>query len=118
MGVNLSIKGVADKVAERLRLRAERNHRSLQGELMAIIEQAANMQEAGQHLPQLPQLPHQPQLHLAEAGSRSGDRAWTQGHKTIEQLMSEREATGWKPHPTLARAPLAADIVRADRDAR
>jgi len=115
MGVNLSIKGVADKVAERLRLRAERNHRSLQGELMAIIEQAANMQETGQHLPQLQ---HPPQLHLAETGSRSGDRAWTQGHKTIEQLMSEREATGWKPHPTLARAPLAADIVRADRDAR
>ena len=106
MGVNLSIKGVADDIAERLRRRAERNHRSLQGELMAIIEQAANMQVPSQHLP------------TAEAGSRRGDRTWTQGHKTIEQLMSERQATGWKPHPTLARAPLAADIVRADRDAR
>lgn len=41
MGVNLSIKDVPDDVAERLRQRAARNHRSLQGELMAIVEQAA-----------------------------------------------------------------------------
>ena len=40
--VNLSIKGVPDDLAERLRQRAARNHRSLQGELMAIIEQAAD----------------------------------------------------------------------------
>ena len=41
MGVNLSIKDVPEDVAERLRQRAARNHRSLQGELMAIVEQAA-----------------------------------------------------------------------------
>ena len=41
MTVNLSIKGVPSELAARLRLRAERNHRSLQGELMAIVEQAA-----------------------------------------------------------------------------
>ena len=38
MPVNLSIKGVPDDLAERLRARAERHHRSLQGELMAMIE--------------------------------------------------------------------------------
>ena len=38
--VNLSIKSVPDELAARLRERAERNHRSLQGELMAIIEEA------------------------------------------------------------------------------
>ena len=38
MSLNLSIKGVPESLAERLRARAERNHRSLQGELMAIIE--------------------------------------------------------------------------------
>ena len=37
---NLSVKDVPDDLAERLRQRAARNHRSLQGELMAIIEQA------------------------------------------------------------------------------
>jgi plasmid stability protein len=40
MPVNLSIKNVPDNVAERLRERAERAHRSLQGELMAILEEA------------------------------------------------------------------------------
>ncbi len=40
MAVNLSIKNAPDDVVRRLRRRAERNHRSLQGELMAIIETA------------------------------------------------------------------------------
>ena len=41
MAVNFSIKNVPDEIAEELRERAARNHRSLQGELMAIIEAAA-----------------------------------------------------------------------------
>jgi plasmid stability protein len=40
MPVNLSIKNAPDKIVQRLRQRAERHHRSLQGELMAIIEAA------------------------------------------------------------------------------
>ncbi len=42
MPVNLSIKNAPDDVVRRLRLRAARNHRSLQGELMAIIEAAVD----------------------------------------------------------------------------
>ncbi|MBS7790882.1 Arc family DNA-binding protein [Roseococcus sp. SDR] len=41
MPVTLSIKNAPDEVVERLRERASRNHRSLQGELLAIIEKAA-----------------------------------------------------------------------------
>lgn len=41
MPVNLSIKNAPDHLVERLRRRAERHHRSLQGELLAIIEAAA-----------------------------------------------------------------------------
>lgn len=41
MPVNLSIKNVPDELAERLRQRAERSHRSLQGELMTILTEAA-----------------------------------------------------------------------------
>jgi hypothetical protein len=41
MGVSLSIKGVPEALAERLRRRAARNHRSLQRELMALLEAAA-----------------------------------------------------------------------------
>ena len=40
MPINLSIKNAPDDVVQRLRERAERHHRSLQGELMAIIEAA------------------------------------------------------------------------------
>ena len=40
MPVNFSIKNVPDALAGRLRQRAARNHRSLQGELMAILEQS------------------------------------------------------------------------------
>ncbi len=43
MPVNLSIKNAPDDVVQRLRERAERHHRSLQGELMAIIEAAARV---------------------------------------------------------------------------
>ncbi len=40
MPVTLSIKNAPDDVVRRLRDRAARNHRSLQGELLAIIEAA------------------------------------------------------------------------------
>ncbi|MDA0274794.1 MAG: Arc family DNA-binding protein [Proteobacteria bacterium] len=39
--INLSVKNVPATLAAKLRVRAERNHRSLQGELMAILEEAA-----------------------------------------------------------------------------
>jgi plasmid stability protein len=41
MPVNLSIKQVPDELAERLRRRAARNRRSLQRELLSILEAAA-----------------------------------------------------------------------------
>lgn len=102
MSVNLSIKEVPDDVAERLRQRAARNHRSLQGELMAIVEQALRADEAAE----------QPQA------SPAGGRSWVQGWKTVEQLIAEREASGWKPDPAMAALPRGVDIIRADRDSR
>ena len=42
MPVSLSIKNAPDDVVERLRHRAARNHRSLQGELLSIITDAAD----------------------------------------------------------------------------
>lgn len=41
MSVNLSIANAPDDVVERLRRRAKRHRRSLEGELLAIIETAA-----------------------------------------------------------------------------
>jgi plasmid stability protein len=40
MPVSLSIKNAPDEMVKRLKERAERHHRSLQGELMAILEGA------------------------------------------------------------------------------
>jgi plasmid stability protein len=47
MAVSLSIKDVPERLARQLRARAARNHRSLRGELMAILEEALS---EGNHL--------------------------------------------------------------------
>ncbi len=47
MTLNLSIKNVPEPVVVRLRERAKHNHRSLQGELLAILEEAAGSPLAG-----------------------------------------------------------------------
>jgi plasmid stability protein len=104
MGVNLSIKDVPEAVAERLRQRAARNHRSLQGELMAIVERAVAEEDAAPA--------------ASGAGDVVGRRGWVQGWKTVEQLMAERQASGWQPDPAMARLPRGVDIIRADRDSR
>ena len=46
--VTLSVKSVPNDVAKRLRARAARNHRSLQGELMAILSAAAYSTSVGE----------------------------------------------------------------------
>ena len=99
MAVNLSIKGVPDTLAERLRERAERNHRSLQGELMLIIEQAAG------------QVDTRPMPRAANSDIDVSRR----GSKTIEQIAAEHRVRFPRP---ISSGPLATDIVRADRDAR
>lgn len=45
MPVNLSIKNAPDVIVERLRQRAKRHHRSLQGEMLAIFEEATRVDE-------------------------------------------------------------------------
>lgn len=45
--MNLSIKNVPDETVKRLRARARANHRSLQGELLAILEEALHPRPLG-----------------------------------------------------------------------
>jgi plasmid stability protein len=40
---NISVKNVPDDVMEKLRRRAKRHHRSLQGELIVILEEATGL---------------------------------------------------------------------------
>lgn len=42
MSINVSLKNVPDEIMQRLRQRATTNHRSVQGELMAILEEATS----------------------------------------------------------------------------
>ena len=44
MAVSLSIKNVPEEIVAKLRERAQKNHRSLQGELMALLEETVNPQ--------------------------------------------------------------------------
>src|SRR6185437_4774063 len=53
MGVNISIKNVPPEKVERLKLRAKRNHRSLQGELLAIIDSAVEAERTTMTLDEL-----------------------------------------------------------------
>jgi len=94
---SLSIKNVPEEVIERLRERAERNHRSLQGELLALIREAA-----------FPAENQEQRRALTEEPFRSGTR-------TLKQILEERVTKGFELRDDL---PLAVDIIRADRDAR
>jgi antitoxin FitA len=89
---NLSIKDVPEPWADALRQRATRNHRSLQGELMAIVEQAVN--------------------EAPPAALPSGVR---RGWKSIEQIAAEQLQK--YPQP-ISGGPLSVDIIRKDRDSR
>jgi plasmid stability protein len=99
MPVNLSIKEVPDALASRLRARAERHHRSLQGELMAIIEQATAEDSEPRAAPQ------------REAAAK----VFSSGTKTIEQTAAALLLRFPEP---FSDGPMAVDIIRADRDSR
>lgn len=100
---NLSIKDVPEAWAEVLRQRAARNHRSLQGELLRIIEQAVQA-DFGDDVG-------------AIGAERPGStpNSIRRGWKTIEQFMVESRARYPKP---ILDQPLGVDIIRAERDAR
>ncbi|HPU51727.1 MAG TPA: Arc family DNA-binding protein [Burkholderiaceae bacterium] len=103
---NLSIKDVPEALAERLRQRAAANHRSLQGELMSILELAMSGQEF-----QAPGA-DQPEAARSSQPRQPGD---ARGTKTSEQVAAEVRRR-W-PVP-FASGPLAVDILRQERDAR
>jgi plasmid stability protein len=100
--VNLSIKEVPDTIAAALRERAANNHRSLQRELMAIIEVAASTTEAFAMSDQGASL-------ASHRRRKAGKRL-----RPIEEIVQE-----WRrvlPHPT--GGPSSTEIIRAMRDTR
>jgi plasmid stability protein len=76
MPINLSIKRVPDELAERLRQRAARHHRSLQGELMAMLEE---------HVSRGERMTLQQALDLARASGLSTPS------ESVEMLRADRD---------------------------
>lgn len=108
---HLSIKDVPPEMAEQLRLRAARHHRSLQGELMSILEQA---------LKEAPTPPSQDWLtqqagllHLLGLGAQGP--VLRHGWKTQAQIHAE--ACARHPEPLVTQASSIA-LIREDRDQR
>jgi plasmid stability protein len=97
---NLSIKDVPESVAAALRQRAVRNHRSLQGELMALVSAAAA--EEAQAAP-------------AHGWQQAPARPGAAPAKTLEQVAVEHRRRHARP---IGAGPRGTDVLRAERDAR
>lgn len=116
MYVTLTIKNVPNQVAERLRQRAKVHHRSLQGELLSIIDQVAN-EEA--------MFPEHSMSATAVADSGGGATVTTEsgsGEVTTPPAAPRKLTLDelWKRARQLGAGMPAesTDIIRSDRDAR
>lgn len=116
MIVNLSVKGVPEAWAERLRRRAESNHRSLQGELMAILERAAH-EEGGTAPWPSPSADAAVPPASRSVGAPSGRQlqAHRRGSRSVEEIAAAHRARHLEPFRDV---PRAVDILRKERDAR
>lgn len=117
---NLSIKDVPEQWAESLRQRALRNHRSLQGELMSVIEHAVNTPAAAAGnsiaVPTEVSKAGVSSIGPLVAGlDRLGRAVTRRGSKTIEQIYAEHIERFPEP---FTEGPMSADIIRQDRDSR
>ena len=74
--VNLSIKNVPDELAERLRRRALASHRSMQGELMAIPEEA---------------LREESPLTLQEVAKKVRELGLTTSDEAVQMIREDRD---------------------------
>lgn len=111
MTVNLSIKGVPEQVAARLRERAERNRRSLQKELLAIVERAAvegSAEAAASFGPGIGTGQPAALPATSEVVTRPGSL-------TVEEIAARLRALYPEPVVDL---PRSADIIRQMRDSR
>jgi plasmid stability protein len=119
---NLSIKDVPESWAQALRQRAERNHRSLQGELMCLLEQAvsAGPSELNSAMTSSPSSTLSSSAFNASLGQglewdRLGRPITRRGSKTIEQIYAEHLRRFPSP---ITEGPMSVDIIRQDRDSR
>ena len=106
----LSIKDVPETWAEALRQRAARNHRSLQGELMAIVEQAIS---GGASL--ATEAPGERGRPRIVGYDNAGHPIVRVGWKTVAQVAADLKA---KFPNGVGDQISSIDIIRQDRDSR
>jgi plasmid stability protein len=80
MPVDLSIKRVPDPLAERLRRRAANHHRSLQGELLAMLEE--HLASDGES------------LTLAQAHDVASSAGLRTASESVEMIRADRDVRG------------------------
>lgn len=107
MPVTLTIKQVPDRIADRLRSRAAASHRSLQGELMAILEESVLQNAAQARQPE-------PSVYVVKRTSkRISRKAPVHGRRlTLGELWERSRRLGPKSKSE------SVAIVRALRDER
>ena len=125
---NLSIKDVPAAWTEALRQRAARNHRSLQGELMAMVEVMVQEAPDTVHVAAAPNptrisekiKPNK--THLANIGKgtvvgydRRGHAIVQRGWKSLDEVLAAMRAKF--PDPVDS-GPDSLEILRAEREAR
>ena len=103
MPVSLSIKAVPDALVERLRRRAAGNHRSLQRELMALIEAAVQPPARGSRAALAAESPRAGALTLSES-----EAAWqVNADAAADGLLAELDGivagSRWGEAPLLTR---------------
>lgn len=122
MPVNLSIKNVPEDLAEHLKERARKNHRSLQGELMDILEQALAREGAGKRTasqvavkvrePRLPRNDEAAQMLREDRDRDFVAPPLARRVLTVQEARAHMRALGVKTKDE------AADIIRQARDER
>ena len=118
---NLSIKDVPEHWAEILRQRAMRNHRSLQGELMSLVESAVSTPSADRGNSTALMPAENSKSRSSSTGAevigldRMGCPVTRRGSKTIEQIYAEHVKRFPQP---FSKGPMSAEIIRQDRDSR
>jgi plasmid stability protein len=97
----LSIKNVPNALLDELRGRAARHHRSIQGELMALLTAAVE--------------PANARVTVDVSGSPECSTGRRTGTRRIDEIAAEHRKRWKKP---FSKVPRAVDLIRAERDAR
>lgn len=114
MAQSITIRNIPDALAKRLKARANRNHRSLQGELLLILEQASGDHSVREPDPKYSTATLRPGSSLSgrSDGEVPSDDAVDRRTLTITELWERGKRLG------LSSPNESAEIVRKLRDER